>query len=201
MSTNKKDDLIRIEPDQLWERCFSVAPLVIVGSREADGSIDLAPKHMAMPIGHRRTLFGFVCTPRHRTYVNIRRTGQFTVSYPQPDQVLITALTAEPRCEDKKHSLTALKTVPAEVVDGVLIRDSNQMLECELDRFIDDLDGFSLIIGRVVAARARAETLRDVEMGDQAVIEASPLLAYLEPGRFARISESAAFPFPKGFRR
>lgn len=28
-----------------------VAPLVIIGSREPDGGFDLAPKHMAMPVG------------------------------------------------------------------------------------------------------------------------------------------------------
>lgn len=33
----------------LWSRVFSVAPLVVVGTREAEGSYDLAPKHLALP--------------------------------------------------------------------------------------------------------------------------------------------------------
>ena len=33
--------------DAVWERVFTVAPLVIVGSKETDGTYDLAPKHMA----------------------------------------------------------------------------------------------------------------------------------------------------------
>jgi hypothetical protein len=56
----------------IWERCFTVAPLVLVGTREKDGSYDLAPKHMATPMGWQN-YFGFVCTPRHRTYHNVRR--------------------------------------------------------------------------------------------------------------------------------
>ena len=52
--------------DALWERVFTVAPLVIVGSKDTDGTYDLAPKHMAMPLGWRGC-YGCVCTPRHRT--------------------------------------------------------------------------------------------------------------------------------------
>jgi len=37
--------------DPIWERFFWVAPLVLVGTLEVDGSHDLAPKHMAMPMG------------------------------------------------------------------------------------------------------------------------------------------------------
>ena len=56
----------------IWERFFWVAPLVLVGTREPDGGHDLAPKHMATPIGWEN-YYGFVCTPRHHTYSNIRR--------------------------------------------------------------------------------------------------------------------------------
>jgi flavin reductase (DIM6/NTAB) family NADH-FMN oxidoreductase RutF len=71
--------------EPIWDRFFSVSPLVLIGSREADGSFDLAPKHMVTPMGWAN-YFGFVCTPRHRTYSNIARTGAFTVSYPRPSR-------------------------------------------------------------------------------------------------------------------
>ena len=48
----------------VWERFFTVAPLVLIGTREADGSFDLAPKHMVLPLGWQNYI-GFVCTPRH----------------------------------------------------------------------------------------------------------------------------------------
>ena len=53
----------------IWERFFTVAPLVLIGTREVDGTYDLAPKHMVTPLGWGN-YFGFVCTPRHATYAN-----------------------------------------------------------------------------------------------------------------------------------
>ena len=42
----------------VWGRVHTVAPLVLVGTREPDGSFDLAPKHLAMPLG-LQDWFGF----------------------------------------------------------------------------------------------------------------------------------------------
>ena len=47
----------------VWERFFTVAPLVLIGTQEPDGGHDLAPKHMAMPVSWQN-YFGFVCAPR-----------------------------------------------------------------------------------------------------------------------------------------
>jgi hypothetical protein len=59
----------------------------------------------------------------------------------------------------------------------------------------------SLIVGRIVAAHAREDYLLASERDDQGLIHASPLLAYLNPGRYASIGESYSFPFPAGFTR
>ena len=69
--------------EPIWERFFTLAPLVLIGTREPDGDIDIAPKHLAIPMSWDN-YFGFVCTPRHATYANARRTGVFTVTYPRP---------------------------------------------------------------------------------------------------------------------
>jgi len=194
--------LIELDIDQpVWERFFWVAPLVLIGTRESDGTHDLAPKHMAMPIGWQN-YFGFVCTPRHHTYSNIRRDGVFTVSYPRPDQLVLTSLAASPRCgEENKPVLSILPVFPAEKVDGVLVKGGYMFLECELDRIIDDFGVNSLIIGRIVAARVAEDSQRMHEGGDQALIFNSPLLAYIHPGRFTRIEETLTFPFPAGMKK
>ena len=36
--------------EPVWKRFFMIAPLAVVGTREADG-YDLAPKHMLTPMG------------------------------------------------------------------------------------------------------------------------------------------------------
>lgn len=195
-------EMIRIDPEtSLWGRVFNVAPLVVIGTREGDG-YDLAPKHMAMPLGWNE-YFGFVCTPAHATLRNAQEVGTFSVSYPGPDQVVIASLTAAPRCDEESPTpgLDALPTHPTEEIDGVVLRDARLVLECELDRIVDDLGRNRLVIGRIVAARAHRDALRATEVDDENVVRRAPLLAYLDPGRYAEISESRSFPFPKGFER
>ncbi|MCB1935227.1 MAG: flavin reductase [Nitrosomonas sp.] len=185
----------------IWERFFSVFPLVLIGSRDAENSYDLAPKHMAMPFSWNNH-FGFVCAPHHRTYQNIRDRHEFTVSYPRPSQIVITSLAADPRSvDDTKPALKALPIFKAEKIDGVFVQDAYLFLECRLEKIIDDIGGNSLIIGEVAAAQVDNEFLRIAERDDQELIHASPLLAYLYPGRFGKITQSYSFPFPKGFSR
>jgi len=185
----------------IWDRFFMVFPLVVIGTRDEDGTYDLAPKHMAMPMGWHNA-FGFVCTPRHRTYHNAGREHTFTVSFPRPSQVVIASLTASPRCEDaSKPTLRALPTVRATQVDGVFLEDSYAYLECRLDRIIDGFGANSLITGTIIAAHIDEAALRLQEEDDADLIHQAPLLAYLSPGRFANIRESYAFPFPVDFKR
>ena len=185
----------------VWERFFMVSPLVLVGTREPDGGFDLAPKHMAMPMSWQN-YYGFVCAPHHRTYQNLQREGEFTVSFPSPNQIVLTSLAADARAADgSKPALQALPTFPAETVDGVLVKDAYLYLECELHQIIDDLGDNSLIIGRIVAVHVDRNALRSAERDDQDLIHHAPLLAYLYPGRFAPIDESFSFPFPSGFTR
>jgi flavin reductase (DIM6/NTAB) family NADH-FMN oxidoreductase RutF len=200
MSGEDSSKLIPLPVDRaIWERVFSVAPLVLIGSKEPTGDYNLAPKHLAMPLG-LGPYFCFVCSPRHTTYHNIRRDGVFTVSYPRVAEVVYTSLAAAPRSEDQsKPSLLALPTFAASKVDGVLVKGCYLFLECGLHSVLDDFDGYSLIIGNVVAAAARDDALRQQEIDEADQIFQFPLLAYLHPGRIAEIRQSTAFPLPKGF--
>jgi flavin reductase (DIM6/NTAB) family NADH-FMN oxidoreductase RutF len=183
----------------LWERAFTLHPLVIVGSRDLGGAADLAPKHLAMPLSWENH-FGFVCTPRHRTFQNIVRTQVFTVSYPKPTQLVLASLSAAPRCEDgTKSELAALPTFAATAVDGVLLRDAYLHLECRLLRILEGFGGNCLIAGEIVAAHIAS--LREESRDDHDLLYQSPLLAYLHPGRTAAVAETSSFPFPAGFKR
>lgn len=195
-------DRVTLTMDEpVWERFFSVFPLVLVGTREADGGHDLAPKHLAMPMSWDNW-FGFVCTPRHGTYRNIERTGEFTVSYPRPEQVVQASLAAAPRCDDDaKPALQALPVTKATRVDGVLVEGCPLYLECELDRMVDGLGENSLIIGRIVATQVDRTALRGDDIDDAELLLKSPLFSYLHPRRFAVVSNTQAFPMPAGFKR
>ncbi len=196
------ENLITLDMNQpWWERCFCVAPLIVVGTKEASGEYNLAPKHMAMPLGWSN-YFGFVCTPRHRTYQNICREQAFTVSFPSPDEVILASLAAAPRDDtDTKSSLVALPTQPASIIDGVFLQGAYLNLECELEQIIDGFGENSLIAGKILAVQVTESALRLSDLDDQDLLLQSPLLAYLSPGRYAKIAESYSFPFHQGFKQ
>lgn len=194
-------DWVELDATQpIWERFFTVNPLVLIGTREGEGH-DLAPKHMAFPLGWEN-YFGFVCTPRHATYHNAREAAGFGVSYPRPDQLLLTSLAAQPREEgEPTPGLELLPTEPGRLVDAPLLKGAYVQLECELERVIDGFGPNSLVVGRVVQARVRREALRATDRSDTALVDRTPLLAYLHPGRIAEIRDSRIYPFPADFRK
>jgi flavin reductase (DIM6/NTAB) family NADH-FMN oxidoreductase RutF len=189
-----------IAVDALWQRVFTVSPLVLVGTKDTDGTYDLAPKHMAMPLGWGDR-YCFVCTPRHRTYRNIERHGFFTVSFPRYFQIVQASLAATRREADgTKPTLAALPTFPAQTLDGVLVHGCYLFLECELDRFVD-LDDASLVIGRIVAASALEDAIRDPDRDEAELLHRLSPLAFLSPSRFAAVDDTQSFPYPASFRR
>jgi flavin reductase (DIM6/NTAB) family NADH-FMN oxidoreductase RutF len=202
MNGNKYENLETLEMGlPIWNSFFTVSPLVLIGTRDASQEYNLAPKHMAFPLGWDN-YFAFVCTPSHTTYHNIVREGMFTVTYPKPTQVIFTSLSAAPRDDDNfKPSLVALPTFPAKSIDGLFVQDGYVFLECQLNRIIDDFGSNSLIVGEIIAAHVHQEALRASDRDDGQLIFDAPLLAYLEPGRFARIEQTFTFPFPTGFKR
>jgi flavin reductase (DIM6/NTAB) family NADH-FMN oxidoreductase RutF len=185
----------------VWDQFFIVAPLVLVGTTEEDGSLDFAPKHMVTPMGWQN-YFGFVCTPRHKTCSNIERSGEFTVSYPKPSQVLFMSLAASPRAEEgSKPIIDYFQTFPAKEVNGRFIKEGYLYFECRHHKTVSGFGDNCLITGEIIAAYADESSLRSFEADDQETIHASPLFAYLAPGRFATIDRSNAFPFPESMKK
>lgn len=189
-----------LDPRSVWDRVFAVAPLVLVGTKESNGGYDIAPKHMALPLGWGDR-YAFVCTPRHATHANVEREGVFTVSFPHRFQVVQASLAATRREPDgSKPSLRALPTFPAQKVDGVLVHGCYLFLECELDRLVGFGDE-SLVVGRIVAAAAREEAVRSPDREDSEILRRLAPIAYVSPGRFSALSDTQSFPFPAEFSR
>ncbi|MDJ0654726.1 MAG: flavin reductase [Xanthomonadales bacterium] len=201
MTDHAYQDLVSLDiQEPIWERFFTVNPLVLVGTRDPGGEIDLAPKHMAFPMGWDN-YFGFVCSPSHATAANIERTGEFTVSYPRPSQLLFTSLAASPRQGDGKPVLSVFQTFPAARVDGELLTDAYLHLECTHHATFEGFGRNILITGQIVAAHVAKDALRSSDRDDQQLVHNSPLVSYLHPGRFFSIADSNAFPFPKDMKK
>lgn len=191
---------VALRPDSVWERVFTAAPLVLIGTKEPNGHYDVAPKHMAMPLGWGDR-FCFVCTPRHATYANVEREGAFTVSFPHRFQIVQASLAATRREPDgTKPSLRALPTFQAAKVDGALVHGCYLFLECVLERIVA-FDDDALVVGSIVAASAREDAVRGPDRDDAELLRRLGPIAYVPPGRFAALSETRSFPFPAAFSR
>ena len=200
---DENSDLIRLDVDKpVWDHFFTVAPLVVIGTK-GKSEYDLAPKHLAMPMSWEN-FYGFVCTPSHQTYKNISDNGEFAVSFVKPDQVVLASITASPRCESGSNSkpvIDNINTIKAEKIDALLLKDSYLFLECKLHSIIDDFGKNSLITGKIVNAKVDRTYMRRSEFDEERILHEHPLLAYISPGRFSKIENTNAFPFPKDFKR
>lgn len=186
----------------VWDRIFMVAPLVVVGTREKN-EYDIAPKHMAFPVGFEN-YFGFVCTPNHGTYQNIRKTREFTVSFPLPEDIVPVSLSATSRegmISKYDTLISSLPVVRAEKMDLPVLRDAYLTFECSAFKIIDGFGENSIITGEIKAASVRKEYLMASDADVQKQLNEHNLLAFIAPNRFARISETQSFPFPKDFRK
>lgn len=203
MSEQESNSMIDItdEPN-LWERIFMVHSLLVIGSREKNGDYNMAPKHMAMPLG-MGPYIGFMGTPRKTTYQNIKREKVFTVSYPQSDQLVFSSITASSRDEeDEKPAILTVPKVDAQKIDGKFIKGSYLQFECTLHDIMGKFGEWEMIVGKIVAAYVHEDAIRKegIEADDASLISNNPLLAYLHPGRFSIIKKSNTFPLPKDFK-
>ncbi|MFP4633251.1 MAG: flavin reductase family protein [Halobacteriales archaeon] len=202
MDVSDDSDMVRLQPDQPFqESAYTVSPLVIVGTRSPEGEDDLAPKHMAFPVGWD-DYYGFVCTPEHQTYANAVDTGVFTVSYPKPDGLLDATMAAGPRTESgDKPTLGYVDRVEASEVDAPVVADAYAVLECELERAVDGFGRASFVVGEAKAKYVDRDALRHDDSDADRLLGKAPLLAYLYPDRVTAVDESIEFPFPGGFER
>ncbi len=197
------EDFVSLNTDQsLWEHFYTVAPLVVIGTRE-EGGFDLAPKHMVTPVGFSN-YFAFVCTPRHATYQNIRREKRFSVSYVKPDQILLSSIAAIPRCSVEDFTRDVIQHIPtlsSEDGQSVFVADSYLCFDCDLHQVFDGFDDYSIITGTIREAFVHKDYKIYTDQGQQGRIYEHPLLVYLAQGRFAEIRKTMAYPYPKDFQR
>jgi flavin reductase (DIM6/NTAB) family NADH-FMN oxidoreductase RutF len=193
--TDLPSTLLSLDLDQpIWDRFFSVAPLVVVGTRNADGSHDLLTTHQGFTLAPAN-LFAFLAPPEDAAVENSLRTRTFAVSFPQPHQVAEASLAAAVAGREGRHPMSAeIPTFPTRRIDAVLMTGARLFLECETDRVVEHLGGRVLVIGRIVAAHLDRDSRRLSERDDYDLLENHPLLAFIAPGRFAAIEHTDAFP-------
>lgn len=203
MSEQVSNSMIDITDDPyIWNRFFMVHPLLLIGSKEKNGDFNMAPKYMAMPLGIG-PYFGFMATPRNMTYQNVKREKAFTVSFPRPDQLVFSSITASSREEDdEKPAVLTVPKTDAIKIDGKFLKGSYLQFECTLHEMTGKFGEWEMIVGNIVAAYVHKDALRKegVDVDDASIISNNPLLAYLHPGRFSIIKINNKYPLPKDFK-
>lgn len=175
----------------VWDRFFSVAPLVVIGSRDDRGHDEFYATHRAGPPGSDNR-FCFFVPSDCSTARNVVRRRVFTASFLRPDQVVLASLTAAGSAD---HPLTGeIATLPARHVDAPMVHGAYVLLECRVERVIDGFGASSLVDGSIVAAHLDREARRHSEADDYDLLRRRPVLAFVSPGRIATIGHSDALP-------
>lgn len=183
--------LLSLELKQpLWSRFFSIAPVVLVGTRNEDGSQDLFTTHCVLPLANPNR-FAVLVPPSTPTARNAAREGAFAVSFPRPGQVVEASLAANVG----PHPLgDQIPTFQAPAIDAPFLEGAYVHLECEVERTLEELAPDVLVLGKVVGAYVDREFRRMAERDDHDLLVKNPLLAFAIPGRIAKVSDTDAFP-------
>jgi flavin reductase (DIM6/NTAB) family NADH-FMN oxidoreductase RutF len=180
---------------------FTVKPLILVTTLGSKGLPNVAPKTQATDVGRCEQYFAFVCTPQHHTYQNVKANKEFVVNYPSPELIGKVSAAAQ-RAEDSDEiALAGLTSIPSLIVKPPRIKECYLHLECKLLE-IKDLEDSSLILGKIVARSADKELSFQLGKSGESIklLSKRPLLAYVYPDHYTKISIAEEFVFPKNYK-
>jgi flavin reductase (DIM6/NTAB) family NADH-FMN oxidoreductase RutF len=154
-----------------------------------------------MDVGRREQYFAFVCTPQHHTYQNVKANKEFVVNYPGPELIENVSAAAQLAEDCDEIALAGLTSIPSLVVKPPRIKECHLHLECRLLETMD-LEDASLVLGRVVARSADKEVSFEHGKAKENIrlLSERPLLAYVYPDHYAKISVAEEFVFPKKYK-
>ena len=98
-----------------WHPSPLVCQVVLVGSVDATGIVDIAPKSNCAVAAFDPLTYGFGCQRDHQTCRNIIATGEFTINIPTVEQAdAVWAMVDVPAAD--RLATTGLTTVPGKTV-------------------------------------------------------------------------------------
>lgn len=182
-------------------RYFTVKPLILVTTLGPHGLPNVAPKTQSMDVGRREQHFAFVCVPHHHTYQNIKMNLEFVVNYPGPELIKEVSAASQLAENIDEITLAGLTSIPSLAVKPPRIKECSMHLECRLVE-IKDLDDSSIIVGKIVARSADKEVSfeRGKAKENVKLLSEHPLLAYVYPDHYTKISVAEEFIFPKNYK-
>ena len=193
------EDLVEISTEApIWERFFTVAPLVLVATKRAATTTSRRSISPCRSAG--RTTSASSAARRTRRHRNLEAHPEFTVSFPRgrPDRQS-SLLAAGSRLDDRsKPTLAPFRSSRPARWTACSSRAAALYLECALERVIDGFGENSLIVGRdrrrsAVDARRSAGSRSTTRISSTSSCRCS---CTSRPGRFAEVTRDAVVSVP-----
>jgi flavin reductase (DIM6/NTAB) family NADH-FMN oxidoreductase RutF len=169
-----------------FKAIVSPRPIGWIGSKAADGSVNLAPYSFFNAISDTPKLVMFSSSGFKDSVRNIEATGVFTtsfVSHDLKDQMNVTSAPA-PHGESE-FSLAGLTPADGRLVNAPFVAQAYAALECRVTEMFrpKGLDGVAsdnhVVIGQVVAIHIREEAIHDGRF-DMAKVRPIGRLGYMD---------------------
>jgi flavin reductase (DIM6/NTAB) family NADH-FMN oxidoreductase RutF len=172
-------------------------PIGWIGSRTAEGALNLAPYSFFNAFNYTPPIIGFSSTGWKHSVANIAATGEFTwnlATRPLAEAMNRSAATVGPEVDE--FALAGLSPAPSRLVGVPRVGESPVSFECRLLQQIQlhDLDGRRvetwLTLGQVVAVHIDRRLIRD---GIYDTVAAAPILRAGGPTAYVEVTPDAVF--------
>ncbi|WP_457586257.1 flavin reductase family protein [Ensifer canadensis] len=173
-------------PHDPFKAIVSPRPIGWIGTRAADGSLNVAPYSFFNAISDRPKLVMFSSSGYKDSVRNIEATGEFTASFASrnlSEAVNKTSIAAPHG--DSEFAIAGLTPVNGTLVKAPFVGEAYAALECRMTEMFQPkgLDGEPsdnyVVIGQVVGIHIRDEAIRDGRF-DMATVRPLARLGYMD---------------------
>ncbi|NUS69406.1 MAG: flavin reductase family protein [Ensifer adhaerens] len=173
-------------PHDPFKAIVSPRPIGWIGTRSAEGALNLAPYSFFNAISDRPKLVMFSSSGYKDSVRNIEATGEFTASFASRDLAAAINKTSIPAPHgESEFEIAGLTPVDGALVGAPFVGEAYAALECRMTEMFQpkDLDGALsdnyVVIGQVVGIHIREEAIRDGRF-DMATVKPLARLGYMD---------------------
>ena len=173
-------------PHDPFKAIVSPRPIGWIGTRSAEGALNLAPYSFFNAISDRPKLVMFSSSGYKDSVRNIDATGEFTASFASRDLAAAVNATSIPAPHgESEFEIAGLTPVDGALVKAPFVAEAYAALECRMTEMFQpkDLDGAPsdnyVVIGQVVGIHIREEAIRDGRF-DMATVKPLARLGYMD---------------------
>ncbi|MFK3966345.1 flavin reductase family protein [Ensifer adhaerens] len=173
-------------PHDPFKAIVSPRPIGWIGTRSAEGALNLAPYSFFNAISDRPKLVMFSSSGYKDSVRNIEATGEFTASFASRDLAAAINKTSIPAPHgESEFEIAGLTPVDGALVGAPFVGEAYAALECRMTEMFQpkDLDGALsdnyVVIGQVVGIHIREDSIRDGRF-DMATVKPLARLGYMD---------------------